>query len=247
MIQEHFDKNNLHHAYLIEGKKEEIIPDILKFLESIKIKTIGNPDFVQINQDSFKITNARILKIESIEKGISNNLPTGQAGKKVYIISINSFLIDAQNTLLKMFEEPIENTLFFLIVPDIAIILPTLLSRFYLIKTKNEDRNELKKAKEFINMSLSNRIIFIKDLVSKKDEEDDLENIINDSTRTNALKFLNAIEIVLHQKFLQEKNNTYIDKVNYFEQIFKVREFLSMPGSSIKSLMESIALIIPKI
>ena len=28
---EHLDKDNLHHAYLIEGAHEEIVPEILKF------------------------------------------------------------------------------------------------------------------------------------------------------------------------------------------------------------------------
>jgi DNA polymerase III delta prime subunit len=130
MIQKHFDKNNLHHAYLIEGEKEEIISELFEFIESIGINTKNNPDFIHISQDSFKIDDAKNLKSQSNEKAISYNLSNGQMGKKVFVISINSFLSDAQNTLLKMFEEPIENTMFFLIIPDTAIMLPTLLSRF---------------------------------------------------------------------------------------------------------------------
>ena len=39
MILEHLDKNNLHHAYLIEGQREEIIPEILNFLKTLNINT----------------------------------------------------------------------------------------------------------------------------------------------------------------------------------------------------------------
>ena len=141
MIKDHLDKNNLHHAYLIEGEKEEIIPDILEFLKNIGVETKSNPDFNQIVLDSFKIEDARNLKSQSMERGISGN-------KKVFIIAVNNFLLDAQNTLLKMFEEPIENTHFFLIVPDTAIILPTILSRLYLIKSKKGSENNLKEAEE---------------------------------------------------------------------------------------------------
>jgi len=72
-ILKHFDKNNLHHAYLIEGAREEIVPEITKFLESLGIKTVGNSDFIHINLDSFKIDDARYLKSQSVEKGISIN------------------------------------------------------------------------------------------------------------------------------------------------------------------------------
>ena len=73
MIKDHLDKNNLHHAYLIEGKKEDILPPVVEFIESIGVKIEGNPDFNQITLDSFKIDDARNLKSQSIEKGISKN------------------------------------------------------------------------------------------------------------------------------------------------------------------------------
>ena len=77
-IATHLDKNNLHHAYLIEGKKEEIIPQIFVFLKSIGVKTTNNFDFNQIVLDTFKIEDARNIKNQSIEKGISSE-------KKVFL------------------------------------------------------------------------------------------------------------------------------------------------------------------
>ena len=228
---EHLDKDNLHHAYLIEGAHEEIVPEILKFLESLGIKTSGNPDFCHMSFDSFKIDDARDLKSVEYEKGFG-------VGKKIFLISANNILLDAQNTLLKIFEEPIENTHFFIITPNTDVLLKTLVSRFYLIKTKPELAEELKNAEKFITMPIKNRIDFIKEMLVEAEDNDDEVVSIN-SSRPKALKFLNALEIVLHKKFL--KNSLQI----CFEQIFKVREFLNQPGSSAKSLMESIALIVP--
>ncbi len=236
----HLDKNNLHHAYLIEGNKEEIIPEIFDFLNILQIKTTDNPDFNQINLDSFKINDARNLKSQSIEKAVSG-------GKKVFIISANNFLVEAQNTLLKMFEEPIENTIFFLIVPNTAIILPTLLSRFYLIRTK--EGIDLREAEKFIKMSLNDRILFIKEFLTENDEE----NLQEDGVRSKSLKFLNVLETVLHQRLFTDRaldsqiESKALSETDYFYQILKVREYLSEPGSSTKSLMESIALSIPKL
>ena len=253
MIQNHLDKNNLHHAYLIEGKKEEIIPEIFVFLKTIGVKITDNFDFNQIELDTFKIEDARNIKSQSMERAISS-------GKKVFLISTNNFLDNAQNTLLKMFEEPIENTLFFLIVPDTAILLLTLLSRFYLIKGDTDLKSEIKQAEEFLKMSLNERILFIKDMVAKNKDEaksDEVgspdasteafrEDVIVESVRPKAIKFLNALETVLHKKLIRDSGLTTI-QTNYFYQILKAREYLSVPGSSAKSLMESVALVVPKL
>lgn len=233
-ILKHLDKNNLHHAYLIEGAQEKIVPEIFKFMKNLGIETSGNPDFYHISVDSFKIEDARNLKSVEYEKGFSTN-------KKIFLISANNFLLEAQNTLLKIFEEPIENTHFFIIVPNANTLLKTLVSRFYLIKTETGLENELKEAEKFIVMSLKDRLVYIKELLVSNDEEDDEENLTIEvqSVRSKSLNFLNALETVV--------SRIVLDTQNCFAHIFKVREFINQPGSSIKTLMESVALIIPSI
>jgi DNA polymerase III delta prime subunit len=235
MILENLDKNNLHHAYLIEGTRDEIVPEITKFLEDIGINTLSNPDFINISIDNFKIDEAFDLRSMSTDKSFSS-------GKKIFLICVNSFSLDAQNVLLKMFEEPIENTHFFVVVPDVNSLLKTLVSRFYLISARQDLAEESKEAEKFINMSLKARIDFIKELLTESDVEDSEGNeiIALDSTRAKALKFLNELEFVLHKK----KPRGIFD-IRFFEHFFKVREFLRMPGSSTKTLMESVALVTP--
>jgi hypothetical protein len=141
-----------------------------------------------------------------------------------------------------MFEEPIENTHFFLIVPDTNALLKTLVSRFYLISLKSDLGEETEEVEKFIAMPLRNRIDFIKELLIEPEDENEEENeiIALDSTRSKALKFLNALESALHDKMSKTVFDTRL-----FEHLFKVREFLRMPGSSTKSLMESVALVVP--
>jgi|SRR3989344_4267968 len=257
-ILKHLDKKNPHHAYLIEGLRKEIVPEVLIFCESLGIKTLGNPDFCHITIDNFKIDEALSLRSMSSDKSFSDT-------KKIFIICANTFSLDAENVLLKMFEEPIENTHFFLIIPDVNALLKTLASRFYFISARQDLAEEQKNAEKFIAMPLNTRIDFIKELLIEVEEEDEEGNeiIILDSTRSKALKFLNGLESTLHQKvFTQSKllknssvftlpglpGGTYADKnflVTCFSHFFKVREFLRMPGSSTKTLMESVALVIP--
>lgn len=235
-ILEHLDKDNLHHAYLIEGVKDEIVPEILTFCENINIKTSGNLDFCHISIDNFKIDEAFDLRAMSVNKGFGTT-------KKIFLVSVNSFSLDAQNVLLKMFEEPVPDTHFFLIVPDVNALLKTLVSRFYLISSKSDSGEAIKEAEKFIAMSDRDRLDFIKELLVEAEDEDEEGNeiVAQDSTRSKAIKFLNALETVLHKKTLSRGT---LDN-SFFEHIFKVREFLRMPGSSTKSLMESVALILP--
>lgn len=251
MILENLDKDNLHHAYLIEGARDEIVPEVVKFLKTLGIETTGNPDFTQIVVDNFKIDEAFSLRSMSTDKSFSS-------AKKVFIVCVNSFSLDAQNVLLKMFEEPGENTIFFLVVPDINILLKTLVSRFYFISAKSDSISEVKETEKFIALSLQGRINFIKELLADSEEEDEDGNkiVVLDSARSKALKFLNALEITLDRKLVKDfEGGRFQPEAGVkpknplpvcLTHIFKVREFLRMPGSSAKNLMESVALIIPE-
>lgn len=247
-ISEHFDKNNLHHAYLIEGIKEEIIPDVFNFVENLKIKTIGNPDFYHTSIDNFKIQDALNLRNMGSERSFSNV----ENNKKIFVLCINRFTGDAQGVLLKMFEEPIENTHFFIITPNVDNLFKTFVSRFYLIKSdKNlETSDDIKNAKVFVSMSLKDRLDFIKDKILVKSKNNNNEEEENDSSesgsalesnQTRALRFLDNLEFILNEKNTGKK----LKDMSFFDQIFKAREFIRQPGSSAKMLLESVALSVP--
>ncbi len=220
------DISKLHHAYLIEGERELIIPEIKTFVQSMGVSTEGNPDFSHIHLDTIKVEDARNFKSLTLERGYTD-------GKKVFLVSSNSILLEAQNTMLKLFEEPIENTVFFVVVPDRNALLPTFISRFYFISSEGKGDNT--EAEKFIKMPMQMRINYIKDLVTVDDEDD----IAADSTRAKALKFLNELETELHRSYTDQNF-----RISSFEQIMKVRKLLRMPGSSPKMLLESIALMI---
>ena len=200
--------------------------------------------------DFLKIKQAFDLRAMGSEKGFT-------AGKKIFVVSANRISPDAQGVLLKMFEEPIENTHFFLIMPDVNVLTKTLISRFYLISTKQDLADgEIKEAEKFIAMPLQNRILFIKDFITVSEEKDDDDEVVEEnSVRSKAFKFLNALEYVLHQKVFLEKvsdkvrpslcESRNLSDLDYFDQIFRVREFLRQQGSPTKTMLESVAIAIP--
>lgn len=248
-ILKHLDKNNLHHAYLVEGARDEILPEIFSFMEVLNIPILNNPDFCQINIDNFKMDEVILLRSMTSDKSFSGN-------KKIFVISANQFSLDAEHALLKIFEEPKKDTHFFLIVPDKNALLPTLFSRFYYIASELGDK-DTEEVESFIKMSVSARINFLKDFLKSEDENEEV--VATDSIRAKSLRFLNNLEFILADKFEKNFSSVTLPGVpggalatqNSFqiclEQIFKVRKFLRQPGSSTKSLMESLALIIPNI
>lgn len=245
MLQKHLHKEHLHHAYLIEGNKGELLPELFSFLETLGVKTVANPDFYNISIDTFKMEDAENLKSSANQKSFSNDNDT----KRIFIISANNFLHNAQNTLLKLFEEPTAHTHFFLFTPDKEVFLKTIISRAYVISAKSEMVDQMKAADKFIKMNLSARLEYIKELVKGKDDEEittppegtppQKGGETADSPRAKALRFLNALESIVSKSLFDSKKKTEI-----FEQIFKVREYLRQPGSSTKMLMESVAILL---
>ncbi len=250
MLKKYLNKENLHHAYLIEGNKKDILPLLFSFLEEMNVGTIANPDFYNISVDTFKMEDAENFKSSANQKSFSNDLNT----KRIFIVSANNFLHNAQNTLLKIFEEPKINTHFFLITPDKEVFLPTILSRTYFISLKSETGDEIKEADKFIKMNLSARLEYIKELVKGKDDEEaplpnpplgEGEGVNTDSPRAKALKFLSALEVAISNTKEPHPDHLLIKEMEkVIDQIFKVREYLRQPGSSTKMLMESVAILL---
>jgi len=100
----------LHHAYCLDGEKSKLFPELCNFLDSeFCFKTTGNPDFWYGESDTFGIDDGRRLK-EMVSKK-----PFDKAqGKKIFVLAFNFITNEAQNSLLKIFEEPTEETHFFI-------------------------------------------------------------------------------------------------------------------------------------
>src|SRR3990172_5062892 len=181
--------NLLHHAYLIEGKEDTVIDELFKFFEqSLDITVKGNPDFLHLAFDSFGIDEGRRLKEMQTGKAFAGD-------RRFFIVSTSSFTHEAQNSLLKVFEDPSPNVHFFVIKPSADGILPTLRSRFFIIpheskyKTKKIHDEKIISAKEFLENTSASRLAMIKGVVEDKDKD-------------KALELLNNIESELHSIFI---------------------------------------------
>jgi len=208
------DKENLHHSYLIEGGEAKA-KEILDILGNWGIVIKGNPDIFSKNYESFGIPDARELKQIQSEKGLS--------GKRFFILTLCNITLEAMQALLKVFEEPAAGNHFFVIVPDLRIIIPTLRSRFYIISESKEQGQLLKEAEMFYKLNKKSRLDFVKKFVAR------------DNARERALDITDCLEAVF-------KNNKL--PINYFEELWTVKKNLRGRGASVKMILEHLALVL---
>lgn len=222
------DKNQ--HAYLISGEREDAVFALKRAVEKIfGIKLSGNPDYRESYFEVLGIDESRQLKEEQSRKAFSGK-------EKFFIIVAGSITREAQNALLKVFEEPTEGTYLFLVVPSTRQILPTLLSRVRIIqvasrKSKVESFGE---AKEFLVSPVEKRLNMA--LIKKLTEDKDRQSVIS---------FLNAVETAVHEKFPVGKIE--MPTQEFLHELIKYRGYAGDRSSSVKMLLEQVALTAPQI
>jgi len=229
LIDSYTKSKNLHHAYFLVGDMEKIFLKLRDFLEkSLKIKTSGNPDFWHGKFDNLTIDNARDITESSNRKSFEKN-PSSRAelatGLRVFIIQTNSINHEAQNSLLKVFEEPTVGTHFFIISPQ-DVLLPTLRSRMQVVFHNSELKDD---SKSIFSMSFKDRLEKVKEITEAiKDEE---------KTKQDAIALLNQIERELYDKGVEKSS----DSLKLCEL---TRKSLYDRGAPVKIILENLMLTI---
>lgn len=221
--------NFKHHAYLIEGLLEECLGFVKTASMEVGFSTEANPDFRHSHYETLGIDEARELKSAQSQRPMYGD-------RKVFAISCDVITREAQNSLLKVFEEPTAGTTIILIVRDSRVILPTLKSRLIIIPmapigTRPIQGESLDRAGEFLITDRSARaaLPFIKKIITDKD-------------KIAAVDFLNELEMFLSMKTDLKK----IDKeaTGVFEEISKCRSYLSDRAPSVKMIIEHLCLVV---
>ena len=179
---------SLHHAYIVEGNREQSFQDLCLFCED-KLKTSikANPDFWYESVDRFTILHARTLREMQMKRTL------GEC--KIFVVSFNFITREAQNALLKVLEEPTTGTRVFILTPSSNIFLDTVLSRVSILRSKKN--TETISADKFLKASYDSRSKIVAKII--KDIKD--EKI----SKSEAIVFVQDISHSLH-KNLQKKN-----------------------------------------
>jgi hypothetical protein len=147
---------SLHHAYLLIGNPETALQAVLGFFEESHLSLKGSPDFFLFKEPLLGIDDARKLAEQAIRRAFLSH--------KVFFLAPERITLEAQNALLKTFEEPIRDTHFFLALVDEHIVIPTLRSRMRTLRL-GEGAEETEEARKFLSLSVKERLVFVKKFI----------------------------------------------------------------------------------
>lgn len=221
---------DLYHSYIVEADPDVTVTLLREFFEERGDIQKGSIDVLCQSYDSFTISDSGLIKEWHSNKRVSN-------GKRICILGAKSINREAEQALLKMLEEPAVGTHFFLIVPSVLFLAPTILSRAHVVRVTNEDDEIMEKlAKKFIASKTKERVDLVGEIIKNYKDDESSGNL-----RYNATKLINELE-----KYIFEKFQTKKDEESKFtlKELHKSREFLSTPGASVKMILEHIALVI---
>jgi len=195
----------MHHANLLIGNRARAYASIPAD------DRIPSPDVSIAVYDRMSIADVRTLIHEA-------NLRPVAREYRVFIIECDTLLHEAQNALLKLFEEPNAHTVFYLMVTNDDLLLPTLRSRFHVI-TFAEEQTRNSAWSDFYNASYAERLVQIGKKLTAED-------------------FVWVSEIVRgFETYAAEKRDATL-----MRDALHVGSYLNTNGSSKKMLLEHLAL-----
>ena len=200
----------IHHAYLLGGSREKGLATAFALHSLSEEQRVGNPDLHVLSYINFGIDDARQLAEWAIQNPIREE-------RRVFVLLIESMLHEAQNALLKLFEEPPEKSAFVLVVPDTERMLPTLRSRFEIITL--EETAEGNMAEKFLSLTQGERL---KEIAARVKEKDTV--------------WIGALLTSLEAKLYAEKKTAALLTLLF------VRNYIHRRGASPKMLLEHLVL-----
>lgn len=213
-----------HHAHIFIGSGTSAKDTVLEYLKEDNI-TPEHSDFHLYELALFTIDDARELKRLVSEKSHKDK-------QLVIMVCTDNFSHPAQHALLKTLEEPHQGVLIIFLTSKEHVLLGTLKSRVLIHYLAPEELVSPIDVKIFERASIPKRLQLVDEYLQKiKDDE-----VLHGSLRRDALYFLHAYEAYLYTTGNLSK------KQKEYDAIFFAKEYMSDQGSSVKQLLEFVAL-----
>ncbi|EFF41128.1 DNA polymerase III subunit delta [Mycoplasmopsis alligatoris] len=225
VIDKIFENNKVAHCYLFNSINNSNVDDALLYfvnaanktnLETLSFEEQSNIFYVEINK-------GKMIKKEEILDAFENIDSTIQQLNKYKIVIIKNVelcSINAINSVLKIIEEPIKNTLILLSTNNVSRVLPTVKSRSMLINVFSDSFDvkytkflSLTRSRQF-SLALSNA--FSDEMQAHDCISDNMKKIVYDLIDTVDKSWVNRyklyIFLTLHLNLDTKEQNIFILK-----------------------------------
>lgn len=144
-----------HHAILLIGSHDACLAQIPEAHRS------GPDSFVHV-AERLTIEAARALRLQAQSRPVESD-------KRRFVISCTEFNREAQNALLKLFEDPPSTAQFYVITPRLSALLPTVRSRLALEYVADDVSAEDPAVSAFMRARYAARLALVAKLAGAKD------------------------------------------------------------------------------
>lgn len=191
-----------------------VCPDIEKAYEHIQKQYIQNRicPFIK-EKDEFLLEDAKAVVKEAYVAEIK---------PKILVLGAKGYRVEAQNSLLKILEEPPRNVIFILISPTKTAFLPTIRSRLGL--------QELKIEKEIKHSGLN-----LKNLCEK-----DIYEFVQANSRIDRIQLKDTIQTIVSEAVLEHGISFTEEELSHFQTILELAQLNSRPQNMLFTLLISI-------
>lgn len=221
------------HAYVIEGDREAGLDAARLHARSVLgLIEEPHPDVVIFQYGLFSVDDARAVA------NFASTSPL-QADTKLVVVAATRIFHEAQNALLKLFEEPPAGVTMILVVPSLGQLLPTLRSRVQTLVTHS---NSTVSATEFLALDTAAREKFVAKVIdrTKSDKDEDKQK-----ARGELLRLAEDLMRVVYEKqstlndVEQKEVQAFLADLEVFIPILHER------SAPLKLIFEHIVLVVP--
>lgn len=219
-----------HHAYLLVGDLDESLALATMHIEKeLGLVTTGNADVTTLRLPSFSVDNARSLASFAAQSA------AGEA--RAIIVATSRIYEEAQNALLKLFEEPTPGLTLYLLVPSEGLILPTLRSRLAVLQAPE---GQLERAYAFLRLPTEDRKQYLDKLLdrSKSDKQEEKQ-----VAREEALLLVSELTRYVHELPVRKGNE--VQKTELLRDLASFAVILHERSAPLKLIFEHLSLVLP--
>jgi len=225
-----------HHAYVYIGERETGLIEVRAFAE----KTLGlsgadNPDIAVFEYGLFSVDDARRVTAFSAQSSVSG-------GTRLIVIAVGRFFHEAQNALLKLFEEPNEGTVLVLLIPAEGLLLPTLRSRLMPLPRESSMNVFSEDVRTFLEAPKTEREKLVAKLVAKSKSDKEAEK---QAARLAAVDLAYGITRAAYAKRLSSEGKEADELDALLNDLSRFAPILHERSAPLKLIFEHILLVLP--
>lgn len=225
-----------HHAYYAIDEAESGIARSRAYAETaLGLSGASNPDVVIFRYGLLSVEDARAIADIAVRAPV-----TGE--QKAIIVSATRLFHEAQNSFLKLFEEPPAGTTLILVIPAEGMLLPTLRSRLLPLPETDAGRKTLTaRARAFLAAPSAEREKLVAKLLdrSKSDKEDEKQG-----ARAEAIQLVEGCVIAVHELQSAGRDGSALSQLQ--EDLHAFLPILHERSAPLKLIFEHLLLVIPE-